>query len=176
MCEFVGWIEKGDKILFLTHDLIFNTPKGKKLQEWCENEEDYLGHGAIRFYFGLERDEGENKEHTNFGSPDNFPLAIVKAIKQGGMRGIGIGYGMLTIQAWAEYENVINQSWDECHKVAVQAWDEYNKTPNHERVAGQAWAKYLGIVNQSSAKYKRMKNPAFWDIFTMPKNRIEAWR
>lgn len=85
MCEFLSWVEKDKKIHFLTPELIYSTPRGKALQKFCQSTEDYLGHGAIKFYFDVEG--GENKECTDFSIPDNFPPKIVKAIKSGDFKG-----------------------------------------------------------------------------------------
>ncbi len=89
MCEFVSWIEKkeGDKVkvYFLTGKQIFASPRGEAFRKWSGNQDDYTGHGAIRFYYDFEG--GENKECTDFSMPDNFPDVIVRAIKRGDMAG-----------------------------------------------------------------------------------------
>ena len=79
MCDFISYIEKSDKkVLFLTNHLIYHTAKGKLLQKQA-SKEDLCGHGAIRFYFGLESGEGKERECTDFSDSKNFPDAIVKA-------------------------------------------------------------------------------------------------
>ena len=40
MCEFISWIKKDGLTLYLTHDDIYNTKKGKELQKFCGCEED----------------------------------------------------------------------------------------------------------------------------------------
>ena len=105
MCEFASWVEKGRKVYFLTDNQIFGTRKGKELQEWSGNPDDYIGHGAIRFYYGLEQDEGINKECTDFSSPDNFPPVIVKAIKDCKFKNllIPLPLGLLTALLYSDY-------------------------------------------------------------------------
>jgi hypothetical protein len=176
MCEFVSWIEKGNKVLFLTHDLIFNTDKGKKLQDWCRNGDDYTGHGAIRYYFGLEQDEGTCRECTNFSTPKNFPKVIVKAIKNGGMRGLGEPSHLLTKQAWAKYQKVRQPAWAEYEKAQQQAWAEYEKVERpawaeyykvrqpawaeYEKAQQQAWAEYQKVEQQARAEYEKVQQQA----------------
>ena len=147
MCEFVSYVEKGNKIYFLTHGQVFNTKKGELLQKFNGTDTDYAGHGAIRFYYGLEQDEGANKECTDFSTPDNFPSVIVRAIKEGKMRRIGIGKGLLNGQAWAEYG----------------------------KITGQALAEYEKITGQASAEYRKIRDPAFWDLFAVLENRNPLW-
>ncbi len=78
MCEFLSWIKKGEKVYFLTKELI-ESERGKTVLR--DSKEDITGHGAIRLFFGLEQDEGKNKECVDFSTPANFPESIVKAIK-----------------------------------------------------------------------------------------------
>lgn len=87
MCEFVSYIEKNDHVYFLTRELIYNTPRGDIVRTQC-SEDDMPGHGAIRLYFDLSQNEGRNIEITDFSSPNNFPDAIAKAIKNGEFRGL----------------------------------------------------------------------------------------
>lgn len=148
MCDFVSWIEKDNKVLFLTHDLVFNTEKGKLLRDWCKSTDDYCGHGAIRYYYGLERDHGKDRECTDFTTTANFPYAIVKAIKAGKMGGIGFNTDMLNDKARAEYAAIRDKAYAEYHAV-------YDK----------AWAEHIAVCEK-----------AFWDLFDIPENRIKAWR
>lgn len=88
MCEFVSWLEmpgKGDtpRVLFLTDDLI---PKAIDLGI---DPIDIAGHEAIRRVFGLNRDDGRERERTDFSTPANLPLSIARAIAQGRMKGFG---------------------------------------------------------------------------------------
>jgi len=170
MCEFVSWIEKGDKVYFLTGEQVFNTRKGEALQKWCGSPDDYIGHGAIRHYYGLEQDEGTNKECTNFSTPKNFPSVISEAIKNGKMRGLAIELQLLTKPAFAEYAKVKQQAYAEYKKVEQQAYAEYKK------VKQQAFAEYKKVEQQAFAEYKKVEQPAFWDIFSDPKNRKRGWR
>ncbi len=110
MCEFVSWVETHEldkqgktKIFFLTGKQIFETEKGKKLQEWAKSSEDLVGHGAIRFYYGLEQDKGTNQECTDFSFPDNFPIGIVKAIKRGDMMEFAMPRGLLLKPLYDKY-------------------------------------------------------------------------
>ena len=143
----MSWIEKDKSILFLTANMVFNSEKGKKLQAWSGNSDDYTGHGTIRFYYELDLYDGIDKECTDFSTPANFPNAITHAIKDGKMRGLGMDRGLLTLQACAEHEKAERQAWIEYHKVEKLAWAEYEK----------------------------IKQQAFWDLFAIPENRNPAW-
>lgn len=148
MCEFVSWIEKGKKVYFLTGKQVFHTQKGKDLiQKQC-SEDDYVGHGAIRLYYGLEQDDGVNREYTSFSSPYGFPSVIVKAIKNGDMRGLAIPKSLLTQPVLAEYE-----------KIQQSAWTEYKK-----------------IRQSALAEYEKIQQSAFWDLFAINDNRNPAWQ
>ena len=84
MCEFVSWIEKGKQVYFLTRTQV-DSPQGEALKKRFPGEGELLGHAAIRAYFEL--DGGTEREQADFSTPDNFPKAIVTAIKAGEFRG-----------------------------------------------------------------------------------------
>ena len=88
MCEFVSWVEKGERVYFLTPHLIYNTPRGDIIQKRFPGDGEIIGHTAIRAYWQIR--EGEDKECTDFSTPDNLPEVIVKAIKHGDMTGLNI--------------------------------------------------------------------------------------
>ena len=158
MCEFLSWIEKGDKVYFLTGKQVYDTPKGKALKEWSQNiEDDKTGHGAIRFYYNIVG--GEDKECSDFSTPDNFPPVIAKAIKVEKMRRMGISKQLLTQQAWAEYKKIEQPAGAEYDKIRQQAWAEYDK-----------------IRQQALAEYNKIRQQAFWDFFAVIENRNPAWR
>ena len=104
MCEFISWINKDSKAIFLTGDDVFKTKRGRELQKYSKDPDDWLGHGAIRWYYNFKG--GVDKECTDFSSPDNFPSDIITAIKSGKMRRLGIAKDLLTISALAEYHKI----------------------------------------------------------------------
>ena len=69
MCDFVSWIEKDQTIVFLTGEDVFKTKKGKELQKHTCSE-DWIGHGAIRWYYEFEG--GRERECTDFSKPENY--------------------------------------------------------------------------------------------------------
>ena len=105
MCEFVSWVEYGDKLYYLTANLL-NTKEGRALKKHLGTAyaEDIKGHGAIEHYFGI---KGKHRECTDFSSPNNFPAEIVKAMESGAFRGIGIpdASQVLTKKAYTDYES-----------------------------------------------------------------------
>ena len=161
MCDFISYIEKPDKkVLFLTNHLIYHTAKGKLLQKQA-SKEDLCGHGAIRFYFGLESGEGRERDCTDFSDSKNFPAAIVKAIKRGEMRGMAQTppLRMLTPKARAEYDKVVAAARAEYGKVVDPAIAEYDK-----------------VVAAARAEYDKVVDKTFWDLFMDNRNRAHTWR
>ena len=149
MCEFVSWIEKDDEVLFLTGEDVFHTKRGKELQKYCSSKDDLTGHGAIRWYFAkddIPLQGGKEKECTDFSTPDNFPKAIVKAIKRGEMAGFqdDIPLELLMASAWAEYEKVAASALAEYEKVRAPARAEYNKVSNNK-----FWALFADVNNRN---------------------------
>lgn len=90
MCEFISWIELDNgEIKYITSKQL-KTTRGKHLIKECGNTDDVTGHGFIRLYYGLDKNEGRNKECTNFSKPSNFPPEIVQAIKNGEFTEVGM--------------------------------------------------------------------------------------
>ena len=125
MCERYSWIEKDGAVLFLTPYDVYETKRGKELQAYSRQSEDYVGHGAIRFYFDLSSNSGVEKECIDFSTPDNFPPDLVRAIKAGKMWDFGIVGEMrvmLTDKAQAEYDKVRVETWAEYDKACTEVW------------------------------------------------------
>ena len=105
MCEFVSWVEHENKLYYLTANLL-NTKEGRNLKKHlgAQYTEDIKGHGAIERYFGI---KGKHHECTDFSSPKNFPDEIIKAMKAGAFRGIGIpdASRVLTKKAYDDYRS-----------------------------------------------------------------------
>lgn len=193
MCQFVSWIEQDkfkihqeDKIirlcgieeavLFLTGEDVFETEKGKRLQKYCEDEEDYIGHGAIRHYYGLSMSGGINKECTDFSTPDNFPPDVVAAIKLGKMRGLRITSDVLEMLKPSVIKNHLKickvsaaydkarEAYDKARVIHGEAWRVYDKARiaynegggayNKAKVAfDEPWMAY----NKAAAAYRKVE-------------------
>jgi len=183
MCEFLSAIKvtNGEtKWYYLTHDLIHNTPRGEMLQKrYCGD--DLIGHSAIREYFNLESNQGENWECTDFSTPKNFPDVLVKAIKQGEFRGLSTPEGLLSANAWKLYnettasarklyEETIANAWKLYEETRASAWKLYEET---RAPAGK-------LYNETTAPawklYNETRASAFWDLFANPDNRAEEWK
>ena len=146
MWEFISWVEKDNHVLFLTANDVFNSERGKELRDFYKSPCDYVGHGAIRFFYNFKN--GAERECTDFSTPDNFPDEIVDAIKLGEMAGLGVAKQLLTKSAWAVYLKVI--------QLAVV---EYEK-----------------VKHSALTEYKKVEHSAFWDIFKIKENRNPKWR
>ena len=189
MSEFISWIEKPSKtkgkpdIYFLTAEQIFNNEKGKRLQK--ELAGDFIGHSAIRFFYDLpdttSRGRLYEKECADFSTPSNFPAIITRAIKRGDFRGMGTPQGLLTHPAYAEYERVRQPAYAEYERVRQPAEAEYEKVTQtaeaeYQKVRQPAYAEYQKVRQTAYAEYEKVTQPAFWDLFSDPKNRAEAWK
>jgi len=134
MCEFISWVEKRGKVYFLTGKELFHSKKGQQFLKTISLD-DSCGHGTIRAYYGIDAGDGVDRECTDFSNPSNFPPMIVKAIKDGDMRGLGIDEDLLTKQAWAEYEKVRQPALAEYKKVKQQAfWDLFANPRNRNEL------------------------------------------
>ena len=180
MCDFLSVVEKGGKNYYLTHDLVYNTPRGKELQTWSENiEDDKLGHGAIRYYYNLKG--GEDREYTDFSSPSNFPKEIAEAIKSGVFRGMGTPEGLLL---GAKRKLLDDDYKAKC--APLYADYEAKCAPldaDYEAKRAPLYADYKAkrapLYADYEAKRKLLDDDymnKFWDLFANPKNRRKCWR
>ena len=81
MCEFVSWIEHRDQILFLTDAEVFS-PHGKEVLQGSRGI-DFLGHGAIRAFYGIPGYVGVEHEDRRFWKMELYPEPIRKKLKEG---------------------------------------------------------------------------------------------
>jgi len=163
MCNFLSWIEKGDKVYYLTHDLIHSTPRGDMIQKRFPGDGELIGHSAIRAYFEI--DGGTDRECENFSSPSNFPAEIVAALKDGKFWGMGTPGGLLTKPALAEYEKVTQAAYAEYEKVTQAAEAEYQKVrqpalAEYEKVRQPAYAEYEKVMQPAYAEYEKVRQTA----------------
>ena len=199
MCEFVSWVEHEDKLYYLTANLL-NTKEGRALKKFLaalpcvhgtQYYEDIKGHGAIERYFGI---SGKHYECTDFSSPKNFPAEIVKALKAGAFRGIGIPSAsqVLTKKACADYES---------KRDALDADYRFKRAPLDADYRSKRDALYADYRSKRDAldadsrfkrdaldadyrskrapldaDYRSKRDDLFWDIFMDKKNRVKAWK
>jgi len=159
MCEFVSWVEHENNLYYLTANLL-NTKEGRALRRHLGSaySEDITGHGAIEHYFGI---KGKHCECTNFSSPQNFPEEIVKAMKAGAFRGIGIpdASQVLTKKAYADYRS---------KRAPLYA--------DYESKLASLYAEYRSKRAPLYADYRSKRDYLFWDMFMEKKNRARAWK
>ncbi|MBD3282305.1 MAG: hypothetical protein GF387_01730 [Candidatus Portnoybacteria bacterium] len=82
MCDFISWIEYGERILYLEDRVIFSSEGRKRLKGCMHN--DFIGHGAIGKFFNLKNSQGEEKEEIFFWHPKaqkRIPKEIVDKLK-----------------------------------------------------------------------------------------------
>jgi hypothetical protein len=182
MCQFVSWVKKDRKVYFLTGKQVFCSSRGDALRAWCKSPDGYIGHGAIRWFYGLEESDGTNGECTDFITPKNFPKAIAKAIKSGAFAGLGITpEGLLSPPALVEHDRIRRTALAEYKRIERPAWAEYRRIGHpalaeYRRIEHPALAEYERIERPAWAEYERTKQSAFWDLFAIPENRVTAWR
>ena len=181
MCEFVSWVEHEDKLYYLTANLL-NTKEGRDLKKFLGTAyaEDIKGHGAIEHYFGI---KGKHCECTDFLSPNNFPAEIVKAMKSGAFRGIGIPdeSQVLTKKAYADYKFKRAPLYaDYESKLATLDADYLSKRDSlyadYLSKRAPLYADYLSKRDSLDADYASKLADLFWDIFMDKKNRAKAWK
>ena len=181
MCEFVSWVEHGDKLYYLTANLL-NTKEGRALKKHLgsQYDNDIKGHGALEHYFGI---KGKHHECTDFSSPKNFPDEIIKAMKAGAFRGIGIpdASQVLTKKAYADYESKRDAlDADYLSKHAPLYADYLSKRAplyaDYESKRAPLYADYLSKRASLDADYLPKRDDLFWDIFMDKNNRAKAWK
>jgi len=170
MCEFMSWVEKGDKVYFLTYDLIHNTPRGEIIQKRFPGYGEPLGHSPIRAYFGIRG--GEDKECTDFSTPDNFPEPIAEAIKNGEMRGFGCPEGLLLPKIYDDYEAKRKASIDDYWERRKALRGSY--LAKHKEVDDGYLAKRKMLEEDCLAELKLLRDE-YWDLFAKPENRNPLW-
>jgi hypothetical protein len=179
MCQFVSWIEHGGEVYYLKDSDL----KPKKFNEYKKYNprwyEDIMGHGAIR-YFYPELKRGKERECTNFSTPNNFPVEIVKAIKEGKLSLIGIDINLLNSKGQSEYEKIEESARAEYEKIEELAWAEYEKIKEsawaeYEKIKESTWAEYEKIEELAWAEYKKSRKTEFWKLFAQEKYRNPNW-
>jgi len=180
MCEFISWVEKRDKLYFVTGKQLFETKKGQEFIKTISSD-DYCGHGTIRDWYHIDAGDGIDRECADFSMTDNFPNKIVEAIKDGSMRGLGMSEQLLTPKTLAEYKKIRQSASDEYDRIRQSAWDEYKKirqsaSDEYDRIRQSASDEYERIEQSAWAEYEKMRQSAFWDLFAIPENRNPAWR
>jgi hypothetical protein len=181
MCNPISFIKRDGQLLYLRGGDL-ETKRGKQTVAYCQNRDDLCGHGAIRYYFGSEAEDGTitlfsggvDGEVTNFSSPDNFPPEIVEDIKRGAFRGIfAPPRGILRAPLYADYKakrDALYADWQ-------AKWDALDADYKAKLDALDAdWqAKRAPLY----ADYKAKRDALYaetWTLFADPDNRVEAWR
>jgi len=180
MCLFISWVERDGAVLFLTAYDIFQTRRGEELRNFNPRSEDWIGHGAIKWYYNIKEPVIE-KECDNFSSPDNFPKEISQAIKNGEFRGLGIAIELLNKPAMVEYEKIMQLACSEYAKIEQPARVEYEKIKQqacaeYAKIEQPAWDEYAKIRQQAKAEYEKIEQNIFWDLFSVIENRPKDWR
>jgi len=181
MCEFVSWVEHEDKLYYLTANLL-NTKEGRDLKKFLGTAyaEDIKGHGAIEHYFGI---KGKHCECTDFSSPNNFPAEIVKAMKSGAFRGIGIPdeSQVLTKKAYADYLSKRDALYADYQSKRAPLDADYlsKRAPldaDYLSKRDALYADYQSKRDPIYADYQSKRADLFWDMFMDKKNRVKAWK
>ena len=80
MCNFISWVELPDgKLAFLTDEDVFSR-HGRRVLQGCRDN-DFLGHGAIRRFFGL-GPRGTDREVRDFWNLEKLPQEIADKIRE----------------------------------------------------------------------------------------------
>jgi len=188
MCEFVSWKEVkcpdgSTQILFLTSDDVFNTSKGRKLQNHT-TPGDFIGHGAIDFYYDLDG-KGVNHECTDFWTPKNFPPEIVEAIKAGKFFLLApVPAGIFRAALYADYlkkRDALDADYlkkraalyADCEKKRDALYADYGKKRD------ALYADCEKKQDALDADYVKKRAPLYadtWLLVSVPENRSLAWQ
>jgi hypothetical protein len=80
MCQHISWIELfNGAVLFLTDKEVFSEEGRLRLSGTLHN--DIVGHGAIRTFYGLSRNEGIDYEVNDFWNKERFPKEIAQYLE-----------------------------------------------------------------------------------------------
>jgi hypothetical protein len=181
MCEFVSWLEYKGKIYFLS-DKELKSRRGKELSQYGHNKDNWRGHWAICWYYGIERRKSIRRECEDFSTPANFPEEICTAIRAGQMTMFRSQPAeLLSDQAWEQYKAIRVQAWEQREAIRVPAWEQYEaiRVPaweQREAIRVQAWEQYEAIRVPAWEQYEAITAQAFWKLFKKIKNRAEAWK
>ncbi len=179
MCSFISWIEGDTKIYFLTGKQLFETERGKTLQEKFDRD-DWWGHKALRWYYHLP-EVGVNKECIDFSIPDNFPPKIANSIKNGEFRGFPFSDVLLNKTGITKKE--VDAEWEKAYAEWKKAYAECEKADAEWKKADAEWKEAYAecekaYAQREKADAQREKADAEWGwrIFADPKNRNPKWR
>ena len=135
-------------MLFLTAE-DYRSERGRGLVAAQGCDDDFIGHGSIRYYYGISNDRfsvgdmlqgGEDKEEQDIATRRNrIPRVIQEAILNGKFAGVPYAYD----------ENLL---------------------------VGEARGKFLTTLALENSLLPRTVSNRFWKLFADPKNRVEAWR
>jgi hypothetical protein len=143
-------------------------------------KDDYFGHAAIRFYYGLpeaqETGRGKvfEKECTDFSSPERFPAVIIRAIKAGDLAGFGsIPEGLLCAPLYADYKAKRATLYADYEAKLATLYADY------EAKRAPLYADYEAKRATLYADYEAKRATLYaegWALFAIPENRAPAWR
>jgi hypothetical protein len=204
MCQFVSWIETADGKIYFLSDKELRHPKGKATREYCQNDDDLKGHGAIRHYYRLKNHDGNNKECEDFSTPNNFPAMIAEAIKSGNMTMFGVQpEGLLTKKAYKAYQEAratADKAYQEARAPAYKAYQEARATADkayqearapaykayqeasapadkaYQEARATAYKAYQEASAPADKAYQEARATAFWSLFANAGNRNTKWR
>ena len=166
MCEYISWKEMPDgSCRFLTNKMLYHTRRGAELRRHNPDcPDDWVGHGAIDFYYDDKRDSGIQRECTDFYTPNNFPSVIVEAIKAGEMELPGVVFpeGLLKAALYAAYRKKRDVLYAAYEKKRAPLYADYKKKRD---------ALYADYEKKWAALDAEM-----WKLFANPKNRMKAWQ
>ena len=194
MCEFLSWVEKRSMAYFLTGEQLFS----EKGQVWVEEHgispDDYCGHGTIRKWYMIDSGDGVDKECTDFSSPDNFPPAIVRALKDGKFKGFlflpELLRKRLSDDYWAKRKPLDDDYWakrkplDDGYEAKLKLLcDGYEAKlkPLDDDYGAKRKLLYDGYeakkkpLNDGYEAKRKPLDDDYWALFAIPENRSKAW-
>lgn len=154
MCDFISWIVYKKEVLVITNKEMDSKRARELKQANPRFFDDAIGHGTLRDFYGLRKEQGTRHEAVG-GVPQDYPRKIVNAIKKGLFSKVPGAYTELWLVGNARIRF-------EAYKDALH--DVYHH-PNNS-----------ADDKMSKLMYVEMITAKFWETWKNPENRIEAWR
>jgi hypothetical protein len=139
----ISAVESNKKVLFLTHDDVYKSKKGKEVFGEVPQER-LCGHTPVRRFFELKNGQGKEREYTDLSNPDDLPAELVKAIRTGKLVGIGYSTQLLSNDGCEKFDKEVSKMkkskskkpFGEFYEVTKIFWDVFKASKANR---AEAW-------------------------------------
>jgi hypothetical protein len=152
VCNFISWIEKDNKLFYLTDKEVFSSQGRERLSGCLGN--DYLGHGAIRAFWGVKG--GTDYERRDFWA-EELPKELKNLIKD-----FDANFGKMWSKGYFQNDDLRRIVRFAPSKWAEKAWQQlFEQKPTNDDlryivhyVYADEWAEkaWQGLLKQKPTK------------------------